>query len=138
MAYPYYPQAYNMPYSQAAMQQFQQALPIQQQTQSSSFIHVQSEAQAREWAVAPNTSMTFIDDNAPYCYTKTMGGSMLEPPVFKRFRLVEEEAQTNTQAETAQTPLPNMDDYLTKADFEPYKAIIEEMQKIAKELNGNE
>ena len=71
MAYPnpYFPTNYNpypVQYPQV-MGQMQQAQP-----QSSSFIHVQSEAQAREWAVAPNTSITFIDDTKPYCYTKSL------------------------------------------------------------------
>jgi len=138
MGYPYYPQGYSS-YPQMAMQQYQQSIPMQQptQTQSSVFIHVQSEAQAREWAVAPNTSMTFIDDNAPYCYTKTMGGSMLEPPVFKRFRLEEEDISQTPQSQPEEKSQVNLDDYMTKAEFEPYKDIINEMQKIAKELNGN-
>ena len=97
MAYPnpYYQQNYNA-YQQAAIQQFQ--------PQSSMIIHVQSEAQAREWAVAPNSSVTFIDDSKPYCYTKSMGMSQLEPPVFKRFRLEEEDAtQPQILQEKAQT-----------------------------------
>lgn len=133
MGYPYYPQNFN-PYNPYA-QLPQTSVPVQQQNQSTSFIHVQSEEQAREWSVAPNSSMTFIDDNAPFCYTKTMGGSMLEPPVFKRFRLVEEplEPKRPQQQHMASSNI----EYMTKSDFEPYKAIIDEMQKIVKELNGS-
>ena len=126
---PYFQQGYN------AFRQPQQSFPqnvIMQQPQNSTIIHVQSEAQAREWAIAPNSSVTFIDDSSPYCYTKSMGTSMLEPPVFKRFRLVEEE-DTPQQVQTQ-----NDVQYMTKEEFEPYKSIIEEMQKIAKELNGSE
>lgn len=146
MGYPYYPQNFNQFQQQqaaAAMQQYMMPMgnnqipvqpaqmPIQNQQQGSTIIHVQSEAQAREWAVAPNSSVTFIDDSLPYCYTKSMGMSMLEPPVFKKFRLVEE-------LET-ETPVPvEQPEYMTKSEFEPYKAIIDEMQKIVKELNGNE
>lgn len=140
------------PFSQAALQQFQQNMPVQpqnmplqqnmqmQQPQQSMIIHVQSEAQAREWAVAPNSSVTFIDDSSPYCYTKSMGMSMLEPPVFKRFRLEEEEdpQQVPQQDQAQTTPQFDTSGFMTKEEFEPYKSIIEEMQKIAKELNGNE
>lgn len=109
-----------------------------QQPQNSTIIHVQSEAQAREWSVAPNSSVTFIDDSSPYCYTKSMGMSMLEPPVFKRFRLVEEEAAPPQPMQTNNTQQTDNSIYMTKEEFEPYKSIIEEMQKIARELNGNE
>ena len=138
MAYPnpYFPTNYNpypVQYPQV-MGQMQQAQP-----QSSSFIHVQSEAQAREWAVAPNTSITFIDDTKPYCYTKSMGASLLEPPVFKRFKLVEEDISDNTTNQsTTTTQQIDLSEYLTKAEFAEYKSVIEDMQKIVKELNGNE
>ena len=81
------------PYAQMAMQQYQQNMQMQQpqpQAQNNAIIHVPSEEVARRWDVAPNSSVTFIDDSKPYCYTKSMGMSMLEAPVFKRFRLVEE------------------------------------------------
>lgn len=129
------------PYPQMAMQQFQQ-MP-QPQTQSSAIIHVPSEDVARRWDVAPNSSVTFIDDSKPYCYTKSMGMSMLEPPVFKRFRLVEEAetAPDNPSNDVAnqspQQPQIDLSAYLTKAEFESYKSIIDDMQKIVKELNGD-
>lgn len=132
-------------FTQMGMQQYPQMQQYQQmpqlQPQNSTFIHVQSAAQAREWTVAPNSSVTFIDDNAPYCYTKSMGMSMLEPPIFKKFRLVEEtdDAQIQQpQEQPQQTQQFDMTAFMTKEEFEPYKVIIEEMQKIAKELTGNE
>ena len=134
MAYPNYANFYN-PYGQ--MQPM--TMPVQTQAQQqSTIIHVQNEAQAREWVVAPNSSVTFIDDSRPYCYTKSMGMSQLEPPIFKRFRLEEE---TDDMVRTQQSPSStqiDMSEYMTKSEFEPFKAIIEDMQKIAKELTGNE
>lgn len=131
------------PYAQMAMQQMQMP-QMQPQTQSNAIIHVPSEDVARRWDVAPNSSVTFIDDSKPYCYTKSMGMSMLEAPVFKRFKLVEEtEPAPVSEEQTAsdqQTPMPQIDlsAYMTKAEFESYRAIIEDMQKIVKELNGDE
>ena len=127
------------PYAQMAMQQYQQNMQMQQpqpQAQSNAIIHVPSEEVARRWDVAPNSSVMFIDDSSPHCYTKTMGMSQLEPPVFKCFKLVEVE----TSQQQVQEPQQNADlsAFMTKEEFEPYKAIITEMQKIAKELNGNE
>lgn len=130
MAYnPYFPQSmgYGTAYSGYQMPQTQ--------PQQSNFIHVQSETQAREWAVAPNCSVTFIDDNAPYCYTKSMGMSQLEPPIFKRFRLVEESASSAQQSENISQTTP---DYMTKTEFEPFKAILDDLQNKVKELTENE
>ena len=130
------------PYAQMAMQQNMQMPQMQPQTQSNAIIHVPSEEVARRWDVAPNSSVTFIDDSKPYCYTKSMGMSMLEAPVFKRFRLVEETEPTITnensemQNQTGATQV-DMSEYLTKAEFESYKTIIDDMQKIVKELNGD-
>lgn len=135
------------PYAQMAMQQYQQNMQMQQpqpQAQSNAIIHVPSEEVARRWDVAPNSSVTFIDDSKPYCYTKSMGMSMLEAPVFKRFKLVEETepvpASDGQTVSDRQTPMPQVDlsAYMTKAEFESYRAIIEDMQKIVKELNGDE
>lgn len=131
------------PYAQMAMQQFQQNMQMPQpQTQNNTIIHVPSEEVARRWDVAPNSSVTFIDDSKPYCYTKSMGMSMLEAPVFKRFRLVEEAEATpvNNQEYTEQNTSASQIDlsaYMTKAEFESYKTVIEDMQKIVKELNGD-
>ena len=134
------------PYTQMAMQQMQQNMQMPQmqpQTQSNAIIHVPSEEVARRWDVAPNSSVTFIDDSKPYCYTKSMGMSMLEAPVFKRFRLVEEAEPATTsenpdaQNQNSATPQIDLSDYMTKAEFESYKTIIEDMQKIVKELNGD-
>lgn len=130
MAYGYIPNNYNL-YGQ----QFQSAQQFMQ-PQTNNIVHVQNEQQARAWTVAPNSSVMFIDDSSPHCYTKTMGMSQLEPPIFKCFKLVEVE----TSQQQAQEPQQNTDlsAFMTKEEFEPYKAIITEMQKIAKELNGNE
>lgn len=126
MAYSYYP-------NYAPYMQYQQP-----QAQQSSFIHVQNEMQAREWSLAPNTSMMFIDDNSAYIYTKTAPNSQLEPAVFKRFKIIEDntaENVQNTQEQPSNTPQVNLSDYITKAEFEPFKTLLE---KIEKELFTNE
>lgn len=104
------------------------------QPQQSNLIHVQSEQQAREWTVALGTSVMFIDDNSPYIYTKTAGSSQLEPAVFKRFRISEDNAPQSAQI-APQGGSNGEPDYVTKAEFEPFKAIVE---RIEKELIGNE
>ena len=116
---------------------YQQMQYMQPQT---SFIRVQSEAQAREWNVAPGNSVTFVDDNAPYCYTKSMGMSQFDAPVFKRFRLVEEPPQSTQVA--PQTPTNteevNLPEYITKAEFEALETLVNDIQNKIKELTENE
>ena len=125
MAFSYFPQNFN-PYYQVP------------QAQQSNLIHVQSEAQAREWSVSLGSSVMFIDDNAPFIYTKTAGSSQLEPAVFKRFRVTEDVGPRSAQeAPQAASDIPGgkLSEYLTRAEFEPFKAIVE---RIEKEMIGNE
>lgn len=94
MAYnSYYPATYGIP----------QMMPnYQQPSANGNIISVPSEAVARNYFLAPGTSGTFINENEPYCYTKTMGLSQFDRPVFKRYRLVEEtdEPQNEQNAPT--------------------------------------
>ena len=78
--------------TQQPAQQTQQMAqqPVQPQIQNGGFVSVRTEQEARNYPVAPGTSVTFKDENAPYCYTKTKGFSQLEEPVFEKYRLVKE------------------------------------------------
>lgn len=62
------------------------------QPQQSPFITVRSEAEARNYPVAYGNSVTFKDETAPYVYSKTMGFSQLDKPVFEKYRLIKEES----------------------------------------------
>ena len=98
---PYYQQMQN----QAVMQQNQQMQNAQQQSQQmqqstiqqSGFVLVPSEQEARNYPVAPGNSITFKDENAPYCYVKTMGFNQLDRPTFERYRLVKEDSPVTAQ-----------------------------------------
>lgn len=99
---PYYQQ---MQQQQAMMQQNQQMQQAQQQgqqmqqpaIQQSGFVLVPSEQEARNYPVAPGNSVTFKDENAPYCYVKTMGFNQLDRPTFERYRLVKEDSPVTAQ-----------------------------------------
>lgn len=84
--------AYNPYYGTAGYNPgwFQQTAP-QQQIQNGGFVSVRSEQEAYNYPVAPGNSITFKDEGQPYVYVKTMGFNQMEPPVFKKYRLVEEE-----------------------------------------------
>ena len=87
MAYNYNP---NYFYPNLQQQQMQQPQQIQQA--QSGFVSVRSEAEARSYPVAYGNSVTFKDENAPYIYTKTMGFSQLDRPIFDKYKLVKEDA----------------------------------------------
>lgn len=108
-----YPQYYQ-PYPQPVQQ------PQQQAPRQSGFVPVQSENDAKMYPVAPGNSVTFIDENAPYCYVKTMGFSQLDRPRFEKYRLVKEE---EPQTEATQTTSV---EYVTK----------QEMDEVWKELKS--
>lgn len=93
------PTYYNNPYYPYYPQQQQQVTPVpQMQTptqttppiQNGGFVSVRNEAEARNYPVAPGNSITFKDETAPYVYTKTMGFSQLDRPIFDKYRLVKE------------------------------------------------
>lgn len=80
----YYPQYYNQQYNQS-----------QPTVQSGNLISVPNESEARMYPIAPGNSVTFKDENAPFIYTKTMGFSLLDRPVFERYKRVDEAPQEN-------------------------------------------
>lgn len=94
--YPMYQQ-----YGQNMQQQQPQMMPQQpvqqmqnmQQAQNGGFVSVRSEAEARNYPVAYGNSVTFKDETAPYIYSKTMGYSQLDRPVFEKYKLVKEDTQ---------------------------------------------
>ena len=84
---------FQQPYVYQQMQQPVQQTQTTPQIQNGGFVSVRSEADARNYPVAPGNSVTFKDENAPYIYTKTMGFSQLDRPIFKKFKLVEEDSE---------------------------------------------
>lgn len=78
--------------------QYQQTYnqPATQQIQNGGFVSVRNEMEAMNYPIAPGNSITFKDETAPYVYTKTMGFSQLDRPIFEKYRLVKEDA-TETQ-----------------------------------------
>ena len=140
MAYPYnsYPQyypQYQMNQPQMSQMQQQNNQPVQQ-IQNGGFVSVPNIEVARNYHVAPGTSVTFIDENAPYVYTKTRGFSQFEQPVFEKLRLVKEEdappsPQTAPNNNTNDKPI-NTIEYATKAEIE---AVMDAQKALQKEID---
>ena len=88
-----------MNYFNPYQQMFQNQNPsVPQQIQSNGLISVRNEIEARNYPIAPGNSVTFKDETAPYVYTKTMGFSQLDRPVFEKYRLIKEDASESPQA----------------------------------------
>lgn len=125
-------------------QQNQQPINGQQQQQNQAqahtggFVRVQSEDEARRYPVAPGNSVTFIDENAPYCYTKSVDFSQLDRPIFKRFRLVEEtgenpiESREKSSTDTKQQV--NFDDFVKIEDLEKVKSDCRSLKSTVEKL----
>ena len=138
MAYPYY-QTPVMPVQvmpQQVQPTTQQQFPINQ----AGFVRVRDENEARMYPVAPGNSVTFVNENSPYCYTKTVNMGQLDRPIFEKYRLVKED-DGNTATETPQKPAENPTVDLSKfalaADFEAIKAEIDGVKADIETFRGD-
>ena len=135
---------------QHQMQQPQMQQPVQQMApqqapqypaMQNGFVRVPNENEARMYPVAPGTSVTFIDENQPYCYTKTMDRSQLDRPKFEKYRLVKEEdapaASQNVSEPVSAVPEVDLSGYATKAEFDALKDEIEDRLSDMKALQSD-
>ena len=135
MAYMYpqysmYPQQYQVQSTQSNQPYQAQIQPYQaQQIQNNGFVSVRNEDEARNYPIAHGNSVTFKDETAPYVYTKTMGFSQLDRPIFEKYKLVKEDA--------AETPkMPQNDDLSNHVDVSMIKDIKSEIKAIWGEIDG--
>lgn len=101
--YPYYPPV-NGIYQQPAPLPQQQ--PVPQQIRSGGIVSVSGEEEARRYPVAPGYTVTMRDDTGPYLYEKTMGFSQLDQPIFRKARIVFEDAAQTAHEKQEQPPTP--------------------------------
>lgn len=151
MTYPYYPQNYPQVYPQPnyyqqqqaqtqnlQQQQTQQAQPQPQmpQFQNEPFVPIPSESDARNFPVQPGKSVSFKDEYLPdVYYSKTMPASQFERPIFKRYRLIEEEITDGIQAKQSEPKQTQID----KSEIDNLKAKVEgleeEVENIKKKIS---
>ena len=143
MGYPYQQQIqpnYNyqqQAYPQAQMQMAAQNQQQQPQIQNGGFIQVHDENEARNYPIAPGNSVTFKDENAPYVYTKTMGFSQLDRPIFEKYRLVKEEdiqAAQNQPVSAVNSQQTNNIEYALKTDLTALQAEIDALKQRIEEM----
>lgn len=116
------PMPYGMYYPQN--QQMQQIMP----QQSNGFVMVRSEMEARNYPVAYGNSVTFKDETAPYIYSKTMGYSQLDRPVFEKYKLIKEEVSEDAPEQKISSN-NNIEDIRTEI-----KSLWIEINKLKKEM----
>lgn len=113
--------------------QYQQTQTIQ----NGGFVPVQSEEEGRAYPIKHGTSIKFYDESKPYVYTKTLGYSLLDTPIFEKYRLVKEDSQDG-QKEVKEEETENLPIYITKSEFEPFReeleALKERIGQLRKEL----
>ena len=125
---------YFNPYQQFPQMQMQSMQPSPQlqnmqqpQIQNGGFVSVRNEGEARNYPVAPGNSITFKDETAPYVYTKTMGFSQLDRPIFEKFKLVKEEVAEPSN-------LPQNEPNESKVDLHTIEGIKSEIKDIWSEI----
>lgn len=145
-----YPQQFQQVYPQPMYQQqpipqqMQQApQPVQTQQQYTTiqggFVRVRNENEARMYPVAPANSVTFIDENTPYVYTKTVNMGQLDRPIFEKYRLVKED-DTPAPAESPQKPIeapPDLSRFAMKDDIAAFKNEIEALKADLESFRGD-
>lgn len=99
-----------------------------QQIQNGGLVSVRGINEARNYPVAPGNSVTFKDENSPYIYTKTMGFSQLDRPIFEVFRLTKEDFSFEAEAKPT--------DY--RQEIDELKMEIEKLKKMFTEEKDNE
>lgn len=114
-------------------QQYYAQAQTQQQTtqiQNGGFVLVKDIEEARNYPVAPGVSVTFKNENAPYVYTKTLGLSQLDQPVFETYRLIkeDEEPQVNVVA-------PIMPEITTYLSIEEAEVMRNEIKALKEEID---
>ena len=111
----YFNQFYNPTY----VPNYQQNQTIQDER----FVLIPSEKDAWAFPIRHGTSVTFRDEKLPYIYTKTLGFSQMDSPIFEKYRLIKETPQNATETiKDEELPI-----YVTKSEFE---AIREEMEAL--------
>lgn len=96
--------------------------PVQQA--SNVLVSVRNQQEAMNYPVAPGNSVIFKDEGAPYIYTKTMGFSQLDKPIFEKYKLVKEDAPEEPAAPV----------YATVEDL---NKLIAEVESLKAEKNKN-
>ena len=143
----YLPPNYQASIPQNIPQQYQNNNQIQNQSTQNignplqiSCVVVQSEQEARSYPVAPGNNVIFKNETSPFMYSKTMGSSPLDPPVFEKYRLVKEDENETAEKETKVKEEIDLSVYVLKSDLDAYvkrsevSSLTEQIEKLKREV----
>ena len=119
--YPNYNQMYLQQMQNIQSQQNQQTPQIQ----NGGFVMVKDINEAMNYPVAPGNSVTFKNESQPYIYTKTLGFSQLDQPIFEVFKLEKVENEDNNTTVVEEIPVV---EYLPLEDADKIRKQLNEMQ----------
>ena len=110
--YQYWQQPNNsQPFQNQVAQPSIQPQVQQPQIQNGGFIVIPSEEEAKNYPVAPGNSITFKDEKLPYIYTKTMGFSQLDRPIFEKYKLIKEGSEEDQPSKEYQEIKKSLDSF---------------------------
>lgn len=115
---PQYQQQYQQPMPQQATQQPVQQAPAMQGT----FVRVKDENEARTYFVAPGNSVTFINEDSSYLFTKTVEINQLDKPKFEKYRLYKEDDGTMPVQAVSQNHETDLTQYVLKSEYDGLKS----------------
>lgn len=98
-----------------------------------SCVVVQSEQEARGYPVAPGNNVIFKNETAPFMYSKTMGNSPFDPPIFEKYRLVKED-ETEPKAAEPKEEI-DLSGFALKTDLTEY-AKKTDLKEFAEQIEG--
>lgn len=101
-------------------QQMQGQQPQPQQIQNGGIIPIKDENEARNYPVAPGTSVTFVDEQRKHLFIKTVGLNMFDKFDFRRFLIIEEKEEPQEEEQP---------DDRYSGDIEALKAYYEELKQ---------
>ena len=139
VGYPYYQQP---PLMQTQPMQMYPQPTQQQQTapMQGGFVRIPSENDARMFPVAPGNSVTFIDENKLYIYTKSVNMGQLDRPIFEKYRLVKEDDGAQPVDDTnspVDNPAIDLSKYALASDLDAYRADIDAIKADIETFRGD-
>lgn len=132
---PYYPPMQPAAYPQPVLPQQQQTPQAPPPIRSGGIVSVPNEDEARRYPVAPGVTVTMRDESGPYLYEKTMGYSQLEPPIFRKAKIVFEDTAPQSTQEAAGAPQAPAVEYAELAQLEALRgAVVSDIRDLQAQL----
>lgn len=112
----YFPTSYQNPYQQMQMSQYQQMQ--NQQNSNTLFMRLKSVEEARNYPVAPGTTIISVTDDAKHCCIKSLGTSPFDTPIFNEYDNIQK--QNEIKQETKEEIIQESAEYATKKELNSY------------------